>query len=125
MTALFVEATQRGKLAPWRAPGTPPNRLDFQMAKRKPKGMTYPHRIETDQGNTVVKLIPSRHASKQHLCPSCDTFTDFYEQHVLLLPTRFPGNRRYMHQACYEHLRKLGISIILHPNLDYITPKYH
>ena len=86
------------------------------------KGMKYPHRIETDQGNTVVKLIPSRMAVKMHKCPECEKYTEVYEPHVLLLPTRFSGNRRYMHKLCYEEARNSGYKIVLHPNLSYLAP---
>ena len=88
------------------------------MAKR----MRYPHTIETDQGNTVVKLIPNRMASTFHKCPECDKYTDLWEQHVLLLPTRFPGNRRYFHKDCYEAAKRSGYKIVMHPNLEYLTP---
>lgn len=86
------------------------------------KKMKYPHHIETDQGKTQVKLIPPRKATKIHLCPECEHETEIYEPHVLLLPTRFPGNRRYMHKHCYEGVRKSHHKIVLHPNLSYLTP---
>lgn len=88
------------------------------------KKLKYPHRTETDQGNTVVKLIPTHLALKMHKCPECDEYTEIYEPHVLLLPTRFPGNRRYMHKPCYEKAKDSPYPIILHPNLDYLTPLY-
>lgn len=90
-----------------------------------PKRMKYPHNIETDHGNTIVKKIASRQALKCHKCPECECDTEMYEEHLLLLPTRFPDNRRYMHTRCYEELRSKGLSIILHPNLEYIAPEYY
>lgn len=88
------------------------------------KGMRYPHHIETDMGNTVVKFIPSKMATKMHKCPKCGEWTEMFEPHVLLLPTRFTGNRRYMHKDCYEQLRLKNWKVVLHPNLSYLTPSY-
>lgn len=90
----------------------------------KGNGKTYEHTIITDQGETVVKLVPSPAAKKSHKCLFCDDQTEFYEEHILLLPVRFTGNRRYGHKECYEAWRTYSSSsmIRLHPGASNLAP---
>lgn len=87
------------------------------------KRIKYPHTINTDQGETIVKFIPSKMAKKEHKCLFCEDYTDLLEPHVILLPLMFTGNRRYAHKDHYEYaLKNSPKSISLHPSAPNLSP---
>lgn len=90
------------------------------MAKKSKN--PYPHRIDTDHGEAVVKVIPSSLASKVHKCLFCEYETDFYEKHIIILPVAFTGNRRYAHLPCYEEHRESGEMVKMHPYAPNLAP---